>query len=519
MATEKSVEHSNVETVTTPNPPNDHGKSALITDNFLEHEQTVFQVIRDHPALVWWAFFFSVSAIGWGFDAQVNGAVLSIPSFRRDFGEEYDSGYVVPAPWLSAFNSISSVGQFFGGFICSIFADRFGRRLALAIGVLISCGGIFGELFSTARAAFLISKLILGVGLGFYLTIGPLYSSEVSPVVLRGITTAGVNLGIVIGQLLSNAAIKGFGDRDDRWAYRGPFAIQFFFVAFLALGLPFSVESPWFLVRHERMEAARNALQRLYGRGTNVETKLVAIQMTVAQDLAAQESKWSDAIRGPNRLRTAISCGVFVCQHLVGIIFVLGFSTYFFQLAGLPTERSFDLGVGVTACGVVGTIISWTIVNRIGRRTIFNSGMAILSIINLLIGILDVVPTSGASWTQAALTVVWAFFYQVSIGAVAFVLLGETSAPSLRAKTTAMATATQAVFGIVMNIVVPYMVNPDAGNMKGKVGFVFGGLGAIATVGCFLYIPDLKDRTFEEIDTMFANRVPPRKMGEYVVEH
>lgn len=128
-------------------------------------------------------------------------------------------------------------------------ADRVGRRLALAVGVVITCGGIFGELFSTARAAFLISKLILGVGLGFYLTIGPLYSSEasyvqyhdlrimsltrsqqVSPVVLRGITTAGVNLGIVIGQLLSNAAIRGFGERGDKWAYRGPFAIQFFFV-------------------------------------------------------------------------------------------------------------------------------------------------------------------------------------------------------------------------------------------------------------------------------------------------
>lgn len=106
--------------------------------------------------------------------------MLSIPSFRRDFGETFEGGYVVPAPWLSAFNSISSVGQFFGGFLCSIFADRYGRRLALAVGVLITCAGIFGELFSSARAAFLISKLILGVGLGFYLTIGPLYSSEVS---------------------------------------------------------------------------------------------------------------------------------------------------------------------------------------------------------------------------------------------------------------------------------------------------------------------------------------------------
>lgn len=267
------------------------------------------------------------------------------------------------------------------------------------------------------------------------------------------------------------------------------------------------------------MDAARNALQRLYGSGTNIETKLVAIQMTVAQDLAAKESKWSDLVSGSNRLRTAISCGVFVCQHLVGIIFVLGFSTYFFQLAGLATERSFDLGVGVTACGVVGTVISWTIVNHLGRRLIFNSGMAILSTINILIGILDVVPTSGASWTQAALTVVWAFFYQVSIGAVAFVLLGETSSPSLRAKTAATATATQSVFGIAMNIAIPYMVNPDEGNMRGKVGFVFGGLGAVATLLCFLFIPDLKDRTFEEINVMFENRVQPRKMGGYVIEY
>jgi hypothetical protein len=289
--------------------------------------------------------------------------------------------------------------------------------------------------------------------------------------------------------------------------------------AFLAIGLPFSIESPWYLVRHNKIDAARNALQRLYGPGTNIETKLVAIQMTVDQALAIKESKWSDTVRGSNLLRTLITCGVFVCQHLVGIIFVLGFSTYFFQLAGLATERSFDLGVGVTACGVVGTIISWTIVNRLGRRTIFNSGMAILSTINLLIGILDVVPTSGASWTQAALTVVWAFFYQVSIGAVAFVLLGETSSPSLRAKTTALATATQSVFGIAMNIAIPYMVNPDQGNMQGKVGFVFGGLGVVATALCFLYIPDLKGRTYEEIDVMFENRVPPRKMGGYVIEH
>lgn len=98
------------------------------------------------------------------------------------------------------------------------------------MGLAFVTGGIFGEVFSSTRPAFLIGKLILGVGLGFYLTIGPLYCSEVAPVVLRGMITGGINFAIVIGQLLSNAVIKGFGDRDDRWAFRGPFAVQFLFV-------------------------------------------------------------------------------------------------------------------------------------------------------------------------------------------------------------------------------------------------------------------------------------------------
>jgi len=58
---------------------------------------------------------------------------------------------------------------------------------------------------------------------------------QASPVALRGITTAGINLGIVIGQLLSNAAVKAFGERNDRWAYRAPFALQLLFVGKLLL--------------------------------------------------------------------------------------------------------------------------------------------------------------------------------------------------------------------------------------------------------------------------------------------
>ena len=64
-----------------------------------------------------------------------------------------------------------------------------------------------------------------------------------------------------------------------------------------------------------------------------------------------------------------------------------------------------------------------------------------------------------------------------------------------------------------MNFAIPYMINSDEGNLRGKVGFVFGGLGAIGTVWSFFFVPELKGRTLSEIDTLFFNHVPPRKMG------
>ncbi|KAF2629747.1 hypothetical protein BU25DRAFT_409012 [Macroventuria anomochaeta] len=62
------------------------------------------------------------------------------------------------------------------------------------------------------------------------------------------------------------------------------------------------------------------------------------------------------------------------------------------------------------------------------------------------------------------------------------------------------------------------MVNPDEANLKGRVGFVFGGFAAIATFGSWLHVPELKGRTNCEVDTLFAAHVPPRRMDSYQLD-
>ncbi|KFA56682.1 hypothetical protein S40293_06223 [Stachybotrys chartarum IBT 40293] len=497
----------------------DAKSDAVDADRQEEHDLTLRQLFRRHPAIVGWSFFWAMAAVGWGFDAQINGAMIAVPAFRRDYGYVLDGEAILPANWQIAFNVVSSVGQFFGGFICSWLCDIVGRKNSLAIGLAVTSGGIFGEMFSSSNAAFVVSKLILGFGLGFYLTLAPLATSEIAPVVFRGISTAGVNLGIATGQLLSNAVVSAFGERVDSWAYRGPFATQLFFVAILAVGLPFVPETPWYLARKGKHDMAKKSLYKLYGSSVDLDAKLAAINETILEERAStvEEASWAQCFKGTDLVRTMISMGVFVCQHAIGIIFVLGYSTYFFQLAGLAGSRSFDLGVGVTACGVAGNICSWFIVNSFGRRKVFLFGMAALTGLLLLIGIMDVVPTAAASWVQASCTVIYAFVYFATVGAMAFVILGECCSVSLKAKTMALATATQAVMGIAMNFAIPYMVNPDEGNLRGKVGFIFGGLALLGFAWSWVYVPELKGRRYDEIDRMFRSRVKPRKMGSHVL--
>ncbi|KAH8591221.1 hypothetical protein B0O99DRAFT_690831 [Bisporella sp. PMI_857] len=129
-----------------------------------ERQVSLREAVRGNEKILCWTFFFSLSAIGWRFDAQVSGAIISVPAFRRDFGYLFKHSYVIPADWQSAFNIITAVGQFFGGFSFGWLADKIGRRASLGTGTLICC--------------------------------------EASPVSLRGITTAGINLRIVTRQLL-----------------------------------------------------------------------------------------------------------------------------------------------------------------------------------------------------------------------------------------------------------------------------------------------------------------------------
>ncbi|KAF2767354.1 general substrate transporter [Teratosphaeria nubilosa] len=487
-----------------------------------EHNLTFLEALKLYPTAIGWSIFFSLGIIMTAFDPQLLGNLYATPAFKRDFGYLYKGDYIVSAPWQTGLSMGNPIGQVLGAFFASYPMEWFGRKKTFGVCVVLTAAFIFIQFFARSLPVLLVGELLGGLVLGTYATIAPTYASEVCPTALRGILTSYVNLCFVIGQLIANGIIAGTSKLDSHWAYSAPFAAQWFWPVIILIGCPFAPESPWWLVRKGRLEDAEKSLRRLASVSVDVKPTLAMIIETdrLEQELEAGTTYW-DCFKHINFRRTEIAIGVYSIQVVSGV-YLVGYATYFFELAGLPTDKAFDMSVGFLALGFVGTCLSWVLLVKFGRRVIYNVGLLILVILLLIIGIMDCVPSythhTGVIWAQSSLMLVWNFCYDLTVGPVCFVILCEVSATKVRSKTIAIATAVQALLGIVMTVAIPYMINPDQADLRGKVGFFFGGLSAIALLWSYLRVPETSGKTYEELDIMFSRGVKTREFKRYQVE-
>lgn len=75
-------------------------------------------------------------------------------------------------------------------------------------------------------------------------------------------------------------------------------------------------------------------------------------------------------------------------------------------------------------------------------------------------------------------------------GAAGWGFIGEISSQRLRPYTAGFAAASTCVIGVVMNNLVPYMVNANEWNWGFKTGWFYAGVGLPFTVGMWILIPE-----------------------------
>lgn len=190
--------------------------------------------------------------------------------------------------------------------------------------------------------------------------------------------------------------------------------------------------------------------------------------------------------------------------------------TYFFQQAGISTTESYKTVVGGTACAFVGTIISWFLISKFGRRTLYLGGLIIDSVLLLLIGILaSASEQSGSKWAQAALCILWLLIWSATIGPVCYTIVSETSSLSLRAKSVCFSRNIYNITQIIANVIEPYLINPTEANLKGGTAYFWFGTACIAIVWTYFRLPECRGRTYEELNVMFHEIVPARQFASW----
>jgi MFS transporter, SP family, general alpha glucoside:H+ symporter len=380
---------------------------------------------------------------------------------------------------------------------------------------------IFIVFFANSAGVLIVGQVLCGLSWGVFAIVGPSYASEVCPTNLRGYLTTYVNLCWAIGQFIAAGVLEGLVNRPDQWGYRIPFAVQWAWPVPLMVVCFCAPESPWFLVRKDRVEEAKVSLRRLGGDKTEEQINgqlAMMVHTATIESQITQGTTYLDCFKGVDFRRTEICCLAFAGQILSGSSFAYS-PSYFFTTAGMSASHAYQLNLGGTGIAFLGTILSWFLIAHFGRRTLYVTGQSILVVTLFIIGIINSASSAkNAVWVEAGFCIFWLFVYSMTVGPIAYSIVAETSSVRLRPLTVSLARTMYQIVNIFSQVIEPYFMNPTAWNASGKTGFFWGGTALLTLTWAYFRLPEPSGRTYEEMDILFARKVSARKFSSTHVD-
>ncbi|KAJ5625112.1 hypothetical protein N7510_001421 [Penicillium lagena] len=478
-----------------------------------EHNTTFLQAVRRYPKAAFWSAVVSLCIIMDGYDTALIGTLFGFPAFQKKYGHEInDSGkYTLDAQWQVALGMSNPLGNIIGVILNGYLTDRFGHKKVLHGALLVLTGFIFIQVFAPDVRVLFVGELLAGIPWGMFSTMAPAFASEVAPLVLRSYLETWVVVCWGIGQFFSYAVLFSLNHSQSDWAYRIPFAIQWVWPVIIFPLALYCPESPWWLVRKGRYDKAEHSFMRLtsaqsqeMAQGNAKQAVALMIETNRLEQDMTKDSSYLACFKGTNLRRTEIACATWGIQILTGFV-IQGYATYFFQQAGLSSDDSFKMTLGIGAIHLVCNFSSSALSGNYGRRPLFLGGCVILSLLMLLIGFLAIGPGNSAfGFATSAIYLVWFGVWCLSIGPLPYIINGEVSSTRLRAKTITLARGVYLILNIINSVVAPYILNPQWANWRGKTGLLTGGLTVLSLTWAYFRLPETGSRTYEELDILFA---------------
>jgi len=126
-------------------------------------------------------------------------------------------------------------------------------------------------------------------------------------------------------------------NRQDTGSYRIPIDVQFAWAIIICVGLLFLPETPRFLIKKDKHEAAAKALSRLRRLDPThpaLVEELAEIEANHRYEMSVAKAGYIDCFKGTIGKRLLTGCLLQALQQLTGVNFIFYYGTQYFLNAG-----------------------------------------------------------------------------------------------------------------------------------------------------------------------------------------
>ncbi|KAK1449170.1 hypothetical protein CMEL01_08485 [Colletotrichum melonis] len=489
-----------------------------------------------HP----WALYYtiilnSIAAAIQGWDQTgSNGANLSFPTALgipdtagSSCGPVANEGDCAKNSWIIGLvNSMPYITIcLFAGWISDPLNDLLGRRGVIFIAAIFSLLAPFGMALSQTWGQLAACRMLLGIGMGLKEVTVPVFSAENSPTLIRGGLVMSWQVWTAFGIFLGTCANLIVGKTGDI-AWRLQFGSAFIPAVPLVIGTYFCPESPrWYLkkgrhlkawgslkrLRNTELQAARD-LYYIHSLLEYEETMIKESGLKVTSNMFTRFVELFTIAR--IRRATWASGIVMIAQQMCGINIISFYSATIFKQSGISDYTALWASFGF---GLINFTFAWPAVwtiDTFGRRTLLLFTFPNMFWTLLTAGLCYLISDSTARIAAVATFVyLFAAFYSPGEGPVPFMYSAEVFPLSHREIGMSWAVATNNFWASVLSLTLPRML--IAMTSTGVFCF-YAGLNLVALALIFLFVPETKQKSLEELDYVFG--VPERTHAAYQVK-
>ncbi|XP_042866280.1 facilitated trehalose transporter Tret1-like isoform X5 [Penaeus japonicus] len=378
-------------------------------------------------------------------------------------------------------------------------AEHVGPRRLLVLATLPIAGLWLLQAFSPYLGFLYLARTLIATSSSVVNAVIHPLLAELCPARIRGVVAV-VPEAIASLGLLSSYLLASLLPWDMVTAVS---AAPFLLLSFMMLLVP---ESPYWLVRKKRIEAAERSLRLLLGRDGRVAEELEAIRSTTTQRQSQVRDQVRELRKTHNAIPVVLALGIVILRELGGKGPVFSYTVYIFNDAGVQLD-AFYCTVFVGIARFASTCVTACTLDLVGRKPLLAATAAICAVSEGVAGAFLFLEVEGAAWVPLASVIVFVVGYGVGLGPIPWVYLGELLPTPVRSLGAALITFAYSVTLFAINLVFLKAVSALG---LGLTLLLFAGANLAIVPLVLLCIPETKGRTLQDLERAFT---PARKTG------